>query len=144
MHLLNSNRSRLSARSRRTRRARRARRARRLCGELRCKSQSPQSRRERRGGAEKLLFTIACILLAAALSSPRAKQKRTEPVTNAIPSPRFVLGFNPGDDRTVADWKQITDYFARLDKASDRVQVQTIGQSTLGRTMIAAFISAPE
>jgi len=55
-----------------------------------------------------------------------------------------VLGFNPGDDRTVADWKQITDYFARLDKASDRVTVQTIGASTLGRTMIAAFISAPE
>jgi len=55
-----------------------------------------------------------------------------------------VLGFNPGDDRTIADWKQITDYFARLDKASDRVAVQTIGTSTLGRTMIAAFISAPE
>ncbi len=55
-----------------------------------------------------------------------------------------MLGFNPGGDRTIADWKQITDYFARLDKASDRVQVQTIGTSTLGRTMIAAFISAPE
>ncbi len=55
-----------------------------------------------------------------------------------------MLGFTPGDDRTIADWKQITDYFARLDKASDRVQVQTIGQSTLGRPLVAAFISAPE
>src|SRR6266498_3726528 len=60
------------------------------------------------------------------------------------PSPRSVLGFMPGDDRTIADWRQITDYFSRLDKASDRVQVQTIGTSTLGRTMIVAFISAPE
>jgi hypothetical protein len=55
-----------------------------------------------------------------------------------------VLGFNPGDDRTIADWKQISDYFARLDRASDRVEVRNIGTSTLGRTMIAAFISAPE
>jgi hypothetical protein len=55
-----------------------------------------------------------------------------------------VLGFDPGDDRTIADWKQISDYFTRLDAASDRVQVQTIGKSTLGRTMFVAFISAPE
>jgi hypothetical protein len=60
------------------------------------------------------------------------------------PSPRSVLGFTPGDDRTIADWTQITDYFLRLDKASDRVSVQTIGQSTLKRPIIAAFISARE
>jgi len=95
-------------------------------------------------GSISRIGLIGPILLAGALSSPRAQQKRTEPVINAIPSPRSVLGFNPGDDRTVADWKQITEYFARLDKASERVQVQVIGQSTLGRTMIAAFISAPE
>ena len=40
-----------------------------------------------------------------------------------IPSPRSILGFTPGDDRTIADWKQITNYFAQLDQASDRVQV---------------------
>ena len=61
-----------------------------------------------------------------------------------IPAPRSVLGFNPGDDRTIADWQQIGDYFARLDAASDRVLVQTIGQTTLGRPLIVAFISAPE
>lgn len=60
------------------------------------------------------------------------------------PSPRSVLGFTPGDDRTIADWKQITDYFAGLDKASARVSVQTIGESTLRRPIIAALISAPE
>ena len=71
--------------------------------------------------------------------------QRTRPATAAtVPSPQSVFGFNPGDDRKIIDWKQITDYFARLDKASDRVQVQTIGTTTLGRTMIAAFISAPE
>ena len=62
----------------------------------------------------------------------------------SIPSPRSVLGFTPGDDRTIADWKQITNYFAQLDKASDRVQVQTLGLTTLQRPFIVAFISAPE
>ena len=46
------------------------------------------------------------------------------------------------DDRTIADWNQITNYFTLLSKTSNRVQVQTIGQSTLGRTLIAAFITA--
>ena len=85
---------------------------------------------------------IAILFVALSLTV-QAQRKRAEPL-NTIPSPRSVFGFNPGDDRTIVDWKQITDYFARLDRASDRVQVQTIGQSTLGRPLIAAFISAPE
>jgi hypothetical protein len=63
---------------------------------------------------------------------------------DSVPSPRSLLGFTPGDDRTFADWRQITSYFARLDAASDRVRVQTIGETTLGRPLIVAFISAPE
>src|SRR5258706_14568082 len=86
---------------------------------------------------------IAILLVALSLTA-QAQRKRVEPPSNAVPSPRSVFGFNPGDDRTIVDWKQITDYFARLDQASDRVSVQTIGQSTLGRPLIAAFISAPE
>ena len=50
----------------------------------------------------------------------------------------------PGEDRTIADWSQITNYFERLDRASDRVSVQTLGQSTLKRPLIVAFISARE
>mgnify|MGYP001770836724 FL=1 len=61
-----------------------------------------------------------------------------------MPSPRSALGFVPGDDRTIADWRQITDYFARLDRASDRVTVRQLGTTTLGRPFIVAFISAPE
>jgi len=60
------------------------------------------------------------------------------------PSPASVLGFKPGDDRTMADWKQIVDYFTRLDRASERVQMRTLGQTTLGRPLVVAFISAPE
>jgi len=73
-------------------------------------------------------------------------QKPVERVTriSVVPSPKSVLGFEPGDDRTIADWSQITNYFSLLDKASDRVLVQELGRSTLKRPLIVAFISARE
>lgn len=76
-----------------------------------------------------------------------AQARRAQPATAStvsVPSPQSVLGFAPGDDRRLADWTRITKYFARLDDASDRVQVKTVGETTLGRPMIVAFISAPE
>jgi len=60
-----------------------------------------------------------------------------------VPSPDSVLGFHPTGDRTIADWKQITDYFTKLDKASDRMLVREIGRTTEDRPMIVAFISSP-
>ncbi len=60
-----------------------------------------------------------------------------------VPSPKSVLGFQPTDDKTIADWSQITDYFAKLDKASSKVLVQEFGRSTLGKPMVVAFISSP-
>lgn len=60
------------------------------------------------------------------------------------PSPRSVLGFTPADDRTIADWTQIRDYFTKLDAGSGKVTVKEFGKSTLGRPMIVAFISSEE
>ncbi len=96
-----------------------------------------------RMGLMRRIGPIVFFLIALSLTA-QAQRKRAASITNPVPSPRSVFSFSPGDDRTIVDWKQITDYFARLDKASDRVSVQTFGQSTLGRPMIAAFISAPE
>lgn len=60
-----------------------------------------------------------------------------------VPSPKSVLGFNPTDDKTIADWKQINDYFTKLDKASNKVAVKEIGKTTNGNPLIVAFISSP-
>ena len=89
---------------------------------------------------------LAVVLSIAAFSAQSLAQRTAARVATsaAIPSPKSVLGFTPGDDRTIADWSQITDYFARLDRASDRVSVETLGQSTLKRPLIVAFISARE
>ena len=53
-----------------------------------------------------------------------------------------MLGFTPSDDKTIADWTQIVDYFTKLDKGSDKVAVREIGKSTLGKPLIVAFISS--
>jgi hypothetical protein len=89
---------------------------------------------------------LVVLLHLAAFSATSLAQRPAARVSasTAIPSPKSVLGFTPGDDRTIADWSQITGYFNRLDRASDRVTVQTLGQSTLKKPLIVAFISARE
>lgn len=89
---------------------------------------------------------VCCLGLALCISalSVAASAQQTSTRNDPVPSPRSVLGFTPGDDRTIAGWSEITGYFERLDRASDRVSVQTLGQSTLKRPLIVAFISARE
>lgn len=62
---------------------------------------------------------------------------------NKIPAPKDVLGFTPGDDRKLASWNQVLDYFKQLDAASDRVKFEEIGKSTNGNPFVYATISSP-
>ncbi|MBX7171653.1 MAG: hypothetical protein K1X72_11905 [Pyrinomonadaceae bacterium] len=61
-----------------------------------------------------------------------------------VPTPKDVLGWTPGDDKKLASWEQIVDYFKKLDAASDRVKFEEIGKTTMGRPFVYATISAPE
>ncbi|HEV8134057.1 MAG TPA: M14 family metallopeptidase [Pyrinomonadaceae bacterium] len=89
---------------------------------------------------------LYAFLSLVALPTSLLAQRPVDHVTRvaAVPSPKSILGFEPGDDRTLADWTQITNYFNLLDKSSDRVLVKVLGQSTLKRPLIVAFISARE
>lgn len=79
------------------------------------------------------LFAAICALtgLAGALQAQRA----------GIPTPVGILGWEPGTDRKLPSWQQVTEYFHALDAASPNVQVRTLGKTTLGRPFIVAFIS---
>jgi hypothetical protein len=61
-----------------------------------------------------------------------------------VPSPKDHLGFTPGDDRKLASWAQIVDYFQKLDASSDRVKFEEIGKTTMGKPFVYATISSPE
>jgi hypothetical protein len=99
------------------------------------KVQSSKSLFGGRRSAFSFFVFIVCLLLTAYCLPLAAR---------AQPAPKSVLGFHPTDDRTIADWSQIVNYFQKLDQASDKVSVREIGKTTLGRPMIVAFISAPE
>ncbi len=79
---------------------------------------------------------VALLLLLLASSIVATAQTK-------IPAPADVLGFTPGDDRKLASWSQVVDYFERLDQASDRVTFQTLGQTTMGKPFVMATISSP-
>ena len=90
-------------------------------------------------GVSSLSRWILRLLLAAVIGSAPAFADH-----KPLPTPRSVLGFEPGDDRKMADWTQLTDYFKKLDAASDRVIVREPGKTTQGRPFLLAVISSPE
>lgn len=61
-----------------------------------------------------------------------------------VPAPKDVIGFTPGDDRKLASWAQIVDYFKKLDTASNRMTFEEIGKTTMGAPFVYATISSPE
>jgi len=86
----------------------------------------------------------ALLLATGALSSERLHAQAAPAVTaSAIPTPASILGFEPGADRKLPTWAQVTTYFRALDKASPRVSVRTLGKTVQGRDFIVAFIAEP-
>ncbi|MGE3465499.1 MAG: M14 family zinc carboxypeptidase [Pyrinomonadaceae bacterium] len=64
-------------------------------------------------------------------------------VAAQVPSPKDTLGFTPGDDRKLASWAQVVDYFKKLDAASDRMIFEEIGKTTMGAPFVYATVSSP-
>ena len=62
----------------------------------------------------------------------------------AVPEPKEVLGFTPGDDYKLASWASIVEYFKKLDASSDRVILKEVGKTTEGKPFVYALISSPE
>ena len=91
------------------------------------------------------------LLAGALLATPLlGQQRRTRRAVNrgpsppGIPTPRSVLGFDPGDDRKLVEWPLLVRYFQNLAKASDRVDYRELGKTTLGAPFIALVISSPQ
>ena len=76
---------------------------------------------------------IALVLLLAFVSATAAAQ---------IPSPSQYLRLDIGKDRVLADYSQISSYFRKLDEASPRVEIETLGKTVLGADMIMVVVSS--
>ena len=91
--------------------------------------------RARVGHALGLLAVVLGVVLAHGLPAQLPAVR-----TRAIPTPASVLGFEPGVDRKLPEWRQVVAYFTALGRASPRIAVRTLGETTLRRPFIAAFI----
>src|SRR5256885_28060 len=98
------------------------------------------------------LGALVAISLPSAAQHPlspsrRPAPSRRRPASTAaarIPPPRAVLGFEPGEDRRLADWPTLVRYYQALAKASDRVRYHELGRTTLGAPFLALAISSPQ
>ena len=59
-------------------------------------------------------------------------------------SPKEYLGFNPGDDRKLASWNEITGYLRALSDGARRIRWVDMGESTEGREFFYLTIASPE
>ena len=53
-----------------------------------------------------------------------------------ITSPESFFGFTLGEDRKIARWDKIVEYYKLLDQQSDRIQVTEMGPSTEGNPFL--------
>ena len=92
-------------------------------------------------------FTIALALgglalagvppLRATLPAPLAAQGRA-----TLPTPEQFFGHRMGEDRKLANWDRLLEYYRTLAKATDRMKLVELGKSSEGRPYVALFISA--
>src|SRR3984893_11761333 len=86
------------------------------------------------------LLSVALILVLSSFTHAQENQK----TSGHVPKPSEFLGFEVGADRKLADYRQITSYFKALAAASNRVELEVLGKTTLGEDMFMAVISTPE
>src|ERR1700735_4984158 len=78
---------------------------------------------------------LAILVLALVCAGARAQ----------VPPPDSVLGFRVGEDRKLADWQQVLDYFQKVAAAAPaQVKFDEIGKSTLGKPFVVLTVSSAD
>ena len=77
-------------------------------------------------------FVASCLTIVAPVAAQRI-----------ITSPKEQFGFAIGDDYQLATYSQLTDYWHKLARESDRMKVVSIGKTAEGRDQWMAIISSP-
>ena len=80
------------------------------------------------------LLTITCALWLV-----------TIPVfAQSIPEPAQHFGFEIGEDRRLADWEQLTGWYELIAASSDRVILDTLGETTWGLPYLMLTVTSPD
>jgi len=82
----------------------------------------------------KIFFTLAMVFSLLGVVAQNA----------SLTKPGDFFGFEPGSDRNLFTYEQLISYLQKLDGESDRIYLEEIGSSPMGRPMYIAFISSEE
>jgi len=61
-----------------------------------------------------------------------------------ITSPEEFFGFQMGEDRKLANWHKLVEYYQLIGPESDRMSVVDMGDTEMGNPFLALYISSPE
>ena len=90
------------------------------------------------------VFTVAALSVyvraQATATSPRSQT--AAPAATRLPTPIEEWKHNIGDDYFLLNYKQLTDYWTKLAKVSNRLHVVEIGKTAEGRPMLMAIITS--
>ncbi len=93
---------------------------------------------------KRIFFPSFCLIALNLAVFPQAGRVLPTAANTVVPAPENDLGFKIGTDQKLARWEKFVAYFEHLDAASDRLMIETLGKTTLGKPFIVATISAPE
>lgn len=79
-----------------------------------------------------LFLSVIIILIFPAIEAQAAP----------ISEPQNFFGFQPGSDRNLFTYEQLIDYLKKVETESDRIRLEQIGESPMGRPMYVALISS--
>ncbi len=87
--------------------------------------------------ATRIGVVIALAVVSLALRATVVAQSR-------VTTPKEEFGFNFGDDYQLANYEQISAYWQKLARQSDRIVVVEIGKTAEGREHLMAIVTSPE
>ncbi|MEP6690958.1 MAG: hypothetical protein ABJD07_07365 [Gemmatimonadaceae bacterium] len=87
------------------------------------------------------LLAAELLMLATGASAPLHAQA-VPPVRVTTPKEQF--GANFGDEYFLANYKQISEYWRKLEKESPRLKVQNMGKTAEGRDQLIVIVTSPE
>lgn len=61
-----------------------------------------------------------------------------------VTSPEDFFGHQMGEDRKLAEWLKMVDYYNLVATESDRIKVVNMGETEMGHPFLALYISTPE
>ncbi|HSC27934.1 MAG TPA: M14 family metallopeptidase [Vicinamibacterales bacterium] len=96
----------------------------------------------RSGRATRFVTVLLGLLLIGAGAYPRTEEAQGSRQA-ALSSPEQFFGFRMGEDRKLANWDRLLEYYRLLAKTSDRLRLVDLGRTSEDRPYIALFVSSP-